>query len=94
MKPILVIEQEYSLRGLGLLGERLEGSGLPYRSLRAWEEAMDVLDPRDFAAIVPLGGTGHAWEADRVPVLRSERQLLRSAVDAGADRCSRGSKYG
>ena len=83
MKPILVIEQEYSLRGLGLLGERLEDSGLPYRSLRAWEDSMDALDPLDFAAIIPLGGTGHAWEADRVPVLRTERQLLRSAVEAG-----------
>jgi GMP synthase (glutamine-hydrolysing) len=83
MKPILVIEQEYSLRGLGLLGERLDASGLPYRSFRAWEEAMDVLDPDEFAAIIPLGGNGHAWEADHVPVLRSEQQLLRSAVQHG-----------
>lgn len=83
MKPVLVIEQEYPLRGLGLLGERLEASGLPYRSLRAWEERIEGLDARDFAAIIPMGGTAHAWEADRVPLLRSEQRLLREAVEAG-----------
>jgi GMP synthase (glutamine-hydrolysing) len=83
MKPVLVIEQEYSLRGLGLLGERLDESGLPYRSLRAWEEPMDDLDSRDFAAIIPMGGTAHAWEAERVPVLRTEQRLLGQAVEAG-----------
>jgi GMP synthase (glutamine-hydrolysing) len=80
MKPILVIEQEYSLRGLGLLGERLERSGLPHRSLRAWEESIDEVYSGDVGAIVPLGGTGHAWQADSDPQLRSEQRLLRSAV--------------
>jgi GMP synthase-like glutamine amidotransferase len=83
MKPILVIEQEYSLRGLGLLGERLDVSGLPYRSLPAWEEPLDGLDPQEFAAVIPMGGNAHAWEADRVPVLASERRFLADAVDAG-----------
>ena len=83
MKPILVIEQEYSLRGLGLLGERLKASGLPHRALPAWEEPLDGLDPRDFAAVIPMGGNGHAWEADDDPVLRSERRFLATAVEAG-----------
>lgn len=83
MKPVLVIEQEYSLRGLGLLGERLDESGLTYRNLRAWEEPIDGLGAHDFAAIIPMGGTAHAWEADRVPVLRNQQRLLGDAVDAG-----------
>jgi GMP synthase (glutamine-hydrolysing) len=83
MKPILVIEQEYSLRGLGLLGDRLAASGLSYRTLPAWKERMDELDPREFAAIIPMGGNAHAWEADRIPALRSERRLLADAVQAG-----------
>ena len=82
MKPILVIEQEHSLRGLGLLGERLEASDLPYRSLRAWDEQVEDLDPRDFAAIIPMGGNAHAWDEDHVPLVRSERVFLRSAVEA------------
>ena len=82
MKPILVIEQEYSLRGLGLLGERLEASGLPYRSLGAWNEPIDEVVPSELAAIIAMGGNAHAWEADRIPALRDERVLLREAVEA------------
>jgi GMP synthase (glutamine-hydrolysing) len=82
VKPVLVIEQEYSLRGLGLLGERLEASGLPYRSLRAWDERLDGLDAAEFAAIIPMGGNAHAWDEERVPVLRAERSLLRGAVES------------
>jgi GMP synthase (glutamine-hydrolysing) len=82
MKPVLVIEQEYSLRGLGLLGERLDSSELPYRSLRAWEEPIDGLDASDFAAVIPMGGKAHAWQADTIPVLLSEQRLLRDAVEA------------
>jgi GMP synthase (glutamine-hydrolysing) len=83
MKPLLVIEQEYSLRGLGLLGERLDASGLPYRSLRAWEEPLDDVDPRDVAAIIPMGGTAHAWQASSVPMLATQQVLLRDAVELG-----------
>jgi GMP synthase (glutamine-hydrolysing) len=82
MKPTLVIEQEYSLRGLGLLGERLDASGLPYRAVPAWEEPIDGLDVRDFAAIIAMGGTAHAWEADVFPTLRNQQRLLRQAVEA------------
>ena len=83
MKSILVIEQEYSLRGLGLLGERLDASGLAYRRLRAWDERIDELAAGDFAAIIPMGGNAHAWDEDRVPTLRPERLLLQEAVEGG-----------
>jgi GMP synthase-like glutamine amidotransferase len=82
MKPVLVIEQEYSLRGLGLLGERLDASGLPYRRLGVWQESVRGLDARDFAAIIPMGGKAHVWEADRIPLLRSQLPLLRQAIEA------------
>jgi GMP synthase-like glutamine amidotransferase len=83
MKPILVIEQEYSLRGLGLLGDRLDASGVPYRSLRAWEERIEDVDIGDLAAVIPLGGTQHAWEDGRDGALSSERKLLTEAVESG-----------
>ena len=82
MRPILVIEQECSLEGLGLLGERLDASGLPYRRLRAWDERLDRLRAREFAAIVPMGGTAHAWQEEDFPFLRVERLLLADAVEA------------
>ena len=82
MKPVLVIEQEYSLRGLGLLGERLEAAELPCRRLGVWEHSVADLDPRDFAAVIPMGGKAHVWEADSVPILRNQLPFLRQAVEA------------
>jgi GMP synthase (glutamine-hydrolysing) len=80
MQPVLVIEQEHSLRGLGLLGDRLDASGLPYRQLRGWDERLDDLEARDFSAIVAMGGNAHAWE-EGVPLLEAERDLLHDAVE-------------
>jgi GMP synthase (glutamine-hydrolysing) len=47
-----------------------------------WEDSVDDLDPRDFGAVIPMGGKSHVWEADRVPVLRSQLPFLRQAVEA------------
>lgn len=82
MKPVLVIEQEYSLRGLGLLGERLDALALPYRRLRAWRDAVDQIEPRDYAAVIPMGGKAHVWQAESIPVLRGQRRLLQRAVES------------
>jgi GMP synthase (glutamine-hydrolysing) len=79
--PVLVIEQERSLRGLGLLGDRLDASGLPYRRLRGWDERVETLDPHDFSGIVAMGGNAHAWDEDGVPLLRAERLFLLKAVE-------------
>ena len=83
MRPVLVVEQEPSLEGLGLLGARLDASGLPYRRLQTWREDFDGVQARDFSAIVPMGGNAHAWQEEDCPVLRHERLLLASAVEEG-----------
>ncbi len=87
MKPILVIEQDPPLEGLGLLAERLELSGLPYRRIQTWRESLDEVRPAAFAGIVPLGGNmGARDEADH-PFLAEERRLLADAVEQVC-RCS------
>ena len=83
MKPILAIEQDPTLPGLGLLGRCVRARGLPIVSAHAWEGDLDGLRARDFGGIVPLGGSMHAWEEERLPFLGRERELLREAVDAG-----------
>ena len=83
MPPVLLIEQEPALEGLGFLGERLAASGLPYRRLQLWQEGLDGLRASDFSAIVPMGGNAHAWQEDAHPVLRRERLLLADAVAEG-----------
>ena len=83
MKPILAIEQDPTLPGLGLLGRVVRGRGLPIVSAHAWEGDLDGLRARDFSGIVPLGGSMHAWDEERLPFLRRQRELLREAVDGG-----------
>jgi GMP synthase (glutamine-hydrolysing) len=83
VKPVLVVEQERSLEGLGLLGDRLDASGLPYRRLKLWESSFDGLRADEFAGIVPMGGNSHAWEEECRPFLRAERLFLGEAVERG-----------
>ena len=83
MKPILAIEQDPTLPGLGLLGRVVRGRGLPIVSAHAWEGDLDNLRAGDFAGIVPLGGSMQSWDEERLPYLRDERELLREAVDEG-----------
>lgn len=83
MRPILVIEQQASLAGLGLLGVRLRERGLPFVGLRAWEDDLHGLRARDFSGIVPLGGAMHAWNEDEHRFLLDESRLLAEAVDEG-----------
>lgn len=83
MLPILAIEQEERLEGLGALGPRLEASGLPYRRLQTWREDMAGVRASEFGAIVPLGGNMHAWDESAHSFLAEERRLLREAADEG-----------
>jgi GMP synthase (glutamine-hydrolysing) len=83
VKPILAIEQDPTLPGLGLLGRSVRSRGLPIVSAHAWEGDLDGLRASDFGGIVPLGGSMHAWEEERLPYLGRERELLREAVDEG-----------
>jgi GMP synthase (glutamine-hydrolysing) len=83
VKPILAIEQDPTLPGLGLLGRVVRARGLPLVSAHAWEGDLDGLRARDFAGVVPLGGSMQAWDEERLPYLGRQRALLREAVDEG-----------
>jgi GMP synthase (glutamine-hydrolysing) len=83
VKPILAIEQDPTLPGLGLLGRVVRAHGLPISSAHAWEGDLDGLRARDFGGIVPLGGSMQSWDEERLPFLGRERELLREAVDEG-----------
>jgi GMP synthase-like glutamine amidotransferase len=62
LKPILAIEQDPTLPGLGLLGRVVRARGLPITSAHAWEGDLDGLRARDFGGIVPLGGSMQSWD--------------------------------
>ncbi|MDX6620753.1 MAG: hypothetical protein QOK36_3139 [Gaiellales bacterium] len=83
MKPLLAIEQDPTLPGLGLLGRSVRARGLPIVSAHAWEHDLDGLRPGDFGGIAPLGGSMQAWDEDALPYLRRQREFLREAVEEG-----------
>ena len=83
VKPILAIEQDPTLPGLGLLGRVVRARGIPIVSAHAWEGDLGDVRARDFAGIVPLGGSMQSWDEQRLPYLRDERELLRESVEAG-----------
>ena len=83
MKPLLAIEQDPRLPGLGVLEGRLQASGLPARRIRVWEEDLDGLRAADWSGIVALGGNAHAWQEDEHAFLGIERRLLADAVGEG-----------
>ena len=83
VQPILVIEQEERLEGLGFLAGRLESSGLPYRRLQTWKEDVGGVRAGEYGAIVPLGGNMHAWDESAHPFLADERRLLGEALEDG-----------
>jgi GMP synthase (glutamine-hydrolysing) len=83
VKPVLAIEQDPTLPGLGLLGRSVRARGLPIVSTHAWEHDLDGLRPGDFGGIAPLGGSMQAWDEDALPYLRRQREFLREAVEEG-----------
>ncbi|HEY3613303.1 MAG TPA: type 1 glutamine amidotransferase [Gaiellales bacterium] len=83
MKPILAIEQDPTLPGLGLLGRAVRSRALPIVSAHAWEGDLDGLRPGDFGGVVPLGGSMQSWDEAALPYLRRQREFLREAVEQG-----------
>jgi GMP synthase-like glutamine amidotransferase len=78
--PVLVVESDPKLHGLGRLGQALERSGLPWRSAQAYREDVGELSARDHSAIVVMGGEMHAGDDARFPYLAREVELLQDAV--------------
>ena len=83
MKPLLAIEQDPTLPGLGLLGRSVRARGFPIISAHAWEGDLDDLRPSDFGGVVPLGGSMQSWDEAAVPYLGRQRLFLREAVEEG-----------
>jgi GMP synthase-like glutamine amidotransferase len=83
VKPLLAIEQDPTLPGLGLLGRSVRARGFPIISAHAWEGDLDDLRPSDFGGVVPLGGSMQSWDEAAVPYLGRQRLFLREAVEEG-----------
>ena len=83
MDPILVIQQDPRLPGTGRLGKRIDAAGLACVEKRAYAGELARIRARDFAALIPLGGTQHAYDEVTDPWFADVRALLADAVDGG-----------
>jgi GMP synthase (glutamine-hydrolysing) len=81
VRPLLTIEQDERLPGLGLLERRLALADLPVYRVRTWRDELTGLRADDYSGIAALGGNAQAWAEDDHPFLREERRLLAEAVD-------------
>jgi GMP synthase (glutamine-hydrolysing) len=79
-RPVLVVESDPNLHGIGRLGEAIERSGLPSVRARAWVDDVGELSASDYAAIVVMGGEMHARDDEGFPYLAREVELLQDAV--------------
>lgn len=80
MEPILVIEND-PRDPLGILGDAIAARGLTTKVVRP--PAGDAIPaPTDFSALVVLGGSQGAYEADIHPYLDDEMEAIRTAVAA------------
>ncbi|HEY1479350.1 MAG TPA: gamma-glutamyl-gamma-aminobutyrate hydrolase family protein [Gaiellales bacterium] len=79
-RPVLVVESDPKLHGIGRLGEAIERSGLPSRIVQAYSEDVGELTASDHGAIVVMGGEMHARDDAGFPYLAREVGLLQDAV--------------
>ncbi|HEX2370739.1 MAG TPA: type 1 glutamine amidotransferase [Acidimicrobiia bacterium] len=80
MRPVVVV-QNMSDSSLGWLSEAFRAAGVEMTRVRANEgAALPSVD--EAAAIVVLGGTQGAYEADRYPYLNAEMRLIQKAASA------------
>ena len=81
MEPILVIEND-ARDPVGILGDAIAARGIATEIVRP-HSGDTIPDPTEFAALVVLGGSQGAYEADIHPYLDDEMGAIRTAVAAG-----------
>lgn len=89
MAPVIVAIQNGAAGPVNLVGKWLTELGFEIRTIHAYTmqplpsniaSLQDLLGASPLAALIPLGGSIGALDDDRAPWLRTERELLRSAV--------------
>jgi GMP synthase (glutamine-hydrolysing) len=81
VKPVLCVSHEPSVTP-GIAAEVFDELGVPFRVLRAWEEAQWPA-PEDVSGVVVFGGDMNADAVAEYPFLTQVRALIAAAVDQG-----------
>lgn len=80
MKPVLFLKN-ISLEGPETMELFLQKRNIPYEIRDIYAEVPVPRDPREFSAVVPLGGPMNVEEEERYPFLRDEKRFLAKCVE-------------
>lgn len=81
MKKILIITHDES-NGLGTLGEFLKCRRLSIKTAKPCKGEIFPANPRQFAAVITMGGPMGVYDEDRYAFLRKEAELLEQAIES------------
>ncbi len=81
MRPVLILRHGPHIPA-GYLGDALAEAGVAVETVPLYAGA-PVPDPRDYSAVVSLGGVMGAYDEARYPFLAAEKRLLAAATGAG-----------
>ena len=79
MKPILIIQNDTN-EGAGLLLTLMHQRGLKSRTMLGWDVDYKSLQLDDYSSLVILGGTQAVYEVDKYPYLQDEINLTKSFI--------------
>ncbi len=82
MLPVLIIEQDATLPGHGLLGQRIAAAGLERASVNAWSDDLATVDPTRYSAVIAMGGNASAFDVENDPWLLGVQDLFERTIAA------------
>lgn len=78
---MVAIFQHVHYEGPGLIGDMLEGRGIPHVIIETYDDGPLPLSPAGFSAVIVMGGPMSA--NDPVPYMEKERAFIAEALDRG-----------
>ena len=78
---MVIIFQHVPFEGPGLIGDMLEGRGMPHVIVKTYDDGLLPLSPAGFSAVIVMGGPMSA--NDPLPFLEKERTFIAEALDRG-----------
>jgi GMP synthase (glutamine-hydrolysing) len=78
-----IVLRHSSLEGVGLLGNALRDQGIHHRGVDLYRGEPAPKDLRSIGGLIVLGGAMGVADADKMPFLKAELQLLERTITAG-----------
>ncbi len=80
---MILIVKHIDIEGPGTLGDFLKAQGKPFRIIELWGGEKLPADPKNFKAVIVLGGPMNVDEEERFPFLKPENDFIQKVLKAG-----------